>query len=71
MIVQAILETDGALVLADEATLAAAVARVEADAGILADATGAAALAGVLTLRASGAIDHGEAIAALCTGARR
>lgn len=71
VIVQAILETDGALALADEATLAAAVARVEADAGIVADATGAAALAGVLTLRASGAIDRGEAIAALCTGARR
>ncbi|MEZ4454157.1 MAG: pyridoxal-phosphate dependent enzyme [Nannocystaceae bacterium] len=71
VIAAAILETDGALVLADEATLVAARERTLADAGILADATGTAEIAGLLTLRASGAIDRGESIAALVTGARR
>ena len=70
-IVAGLLASGGDVVLADEATLLLARDRAESDAHVRADATGAAGLAGLLTLRARGDLDPRAQAAVLLTGARR
>ncbi len=71
-IVEGLLETDGEVVLADEAMLLRARDLVESELGLRASATGTAGVAGVLTARA-GAADNVPMgpISALITGVRR
>ena len=69
-IVEHLLRAGGDVVLADEATLLRAEGLAEA-AGVRTDPTGAAGLAGALTLRARGLLPAEAAVALLLTGARR
>ncbi len=71
-IVEGLLETDGEVVLADEATLLRARDLVLRELGLRASATGTAGVAGVLTRRAAAANDVPMgSVAALITGVRR
>ncbi len=70
-LVDGMLETGGWPVLADEDTLLEARALAQGPGGIPADATGAAALAGLVALRRSGAVAADERAVALVTGRER
>jgi threonine synthase len=70
-LVEGMLRTGGWPVTADEATLAEARTLARDVAKIPADATGAAALAGLLALRAAGTVAADECVAALVTGRER
>jgi threonine synthase len=69
-IVTAMIEGAGYPVVADELTLKAAAVLAEQN-GIRADATGAAGLAGLITLRRAGVVRDDERVVLLMTGARR
>jgi threonine synthase len=69
-IVAAMLEGGGYPVIADELTLKAS-ALLAGQNGIPADATGAAGLAGLITLRRAGVVRDDERVVILMTGARR
>jgi threonine synthase len=70
-LVEGMLETGGWPVLADEKTLLEARALVREQEDIPADATGAAALAGLVVLRRSGDVGAKECVAVLVTGRER
>ncbi len=69
-VVEGMLETGGWPIVADEPTLVAARALAH-EAGVRADATGAASLAGVLDLAQRNGIGAGERLAVLLTGVER
>ena len=70
-LVEGMLETGGWPVLADEATLLDARALAQDEEGIPADATGAAALAGLIALSRAGNVASDECVVALVTGRER
>jgi len=70
-LVEGMLETGGWPVLVDEATLLEAREIAQGEGQIPADATGAAALAGLVALRRSGAVGADESVAVLVTGRDR
>ncbi len=70
-LVQGMLETGGWPVIASEETLVEARDLVQRAAGIRADATGAAAVAGLLAMRREGLLAADEAVVALVTGRDR
>jgi threonine synthase len=70
-LVEGMLETGGWPVLADEPTLLEACALAKGPGGIPADATGAAALAGLVALRRSSAVGADERVVVLVTGRER
>jgi threonine synthase len=70
-IVAGMLESGGWPVVVDEPTLVEARDLAQGPAGIPADATGAAALAGLVSLRRRGVVAPGEHVAVLVTGVER
>jgi threonine synthase len=70
-VVRAMIRTGGFPVPATEETLEAAAVLGREATGIDTDATGAAGLAGLMTLRDAGEVDPAESVALLFTGARR
>jgi threonine synthase len=70
-LVEGMFETGGWPVLADEPTLLEARELATGPGGIPADATGAAALAGLVVLRRSGAVAADERVVVLVTGRER
>jgi threonine synthase len=70
-LVEGMLETGGWPVLASEPTLLEARALARGPGGIPADATGAAALAGLVVLRGEGVVTADECVVALVTGRER
>ncbi len=70
-IVEGLLVSGGWPVIADESTLLEARSLAQNRGGIPADATGAAALAGLLAMRKQGRVEAGETVGALVTGVER
>jgi threonine synthase len=67
-VVEGMVETGGTPVVVDEETIVRAHALGRATTGVDADPTGTAGLAGLLALRAAGAVADGERVAVLFTG---